>query len=279
MRRTHGAGFSGLLTSLLLLLALSSGVQAAEGRLRLSTTTSTENSGLLAVLIPPFEAQFGLKVDVIPVGTGKALRLAEGGDVDITLVHAPELEEPFVKDGFGVNRRYVMYNDFVIVGPSHDPAGIRGISDAKVAFQKIAAGNAPFISRGDRSGTHTKELRLWQKTGLHPSLPWYLEAGRGMGAVLVIADQKRAYTLTDRGTYLAFQRKLDLPILVEGDPALFNPYHVIAVNPAIHPHVNYLGAMLFIGWLTSPAGQKIITRFGREEFGQPLFIPAAIPHQ
>ncbi len=270
--------FSVLLTSLLLLLAVT-GVQAAQRRLRLSTTTSTENSGLLAVLIPPFEAQSGLKVDVIAVGTGKALKLAERGDVDVTLVHAPELEEPFVKHGFGVNRRYVMSNDFVIVGPPHDRSGIRGTSDARMAFQKIAVGKALFISRGDRSGTHTKELSLWEKTGLNPSPAWYLEAGRGMGAVLVIADQKRAYTLTDRGTYLALRRKLDLAILVEGDPTLFNPYHVIAVNPATHPHVNYLGAMLFIGWLTSPAGQKIIADFGREEFGRPLFIPAAIPNQ
>lgn len=278
MSQTHGKGFSAILTGLLLLLA-ATGVQAAQGRLRLSTTTSTENSGLLAVLIPPFEAQFGLEVDVIAVGTGKALKLAERGDVDVTLVHAPELEEPFVNHGFGINRRYVMYNDFVIVGSSHDPAGIQGISDAKVAFQKIAARNALFISRGDRSGTHTKELSLWKKTGLNPSPPWYLEAGRGMGAVLVIADQKRAYTLTDRGTFLALRQKLDLKILVEGDPSLFNPYHVIAVNPATHPHVNYLGAMLFIGWLTSPDGQKIIASFGREKFGQPLFIPSATPNQ
>lgn len=268
----------GLLTSLLFLLA-NADAPAAENRLRLSTTTSTENSGLLAVLIPPFEVRFGLQVDAIPVGTGKALKLAERGDVDVTLVHAPELEEQFVKQGFGVNRRYVMYNDFVIVGPPGDPAGIRGIRDAKEAFEKIARTTSLFISRGDRSGTHTKELNLWRETDLSPSLPWYLEAGRGMGAVLVIADQKRAYTLTDRGTYLAFRQKLDLPILVEGDPALFNPYHVIAVNPARHPHVDYLHAMLFIAWLTSPEGQKIIANFGRKEFSQPLFVPGAIPER
>jgi len=268
----------GLLTSCLLFLAVS-GAPAAEGRLRLSTTTSTENSGLLAVLIPPFEARFRVTVDVIPVGTGKALKLAEGGDVDVTLVHAPELEKLFVKRGFGVNRRYVMYNDFVIVGPPQDVAGIKGASDARGAFRRIAERTALFISRGDRSGTHTKELSLWKKAGVNPSLPWYLESGRGMGAVLVIADQKRAYTLTDRGTYLAFRRKLDLAILVEGDPALFNPYHVIAVNPAKHPHVNYVEAMLLIGWLTSPEGQQIITNFGTQEYGQPLFIPAAIPNR
>lgn len=268
----------GFLTSLLVLL-VNADAPAAEKRLRLSTTTSTENSGLLAVLIPPFELRFGLHVDVIPVGTGKALKLAEGGDVDVTLVHAPELEEQFVKQGFGVNRRYVMYNDFVIVGPPGDPAGIRGIRDAKKAFEKIARTTSLFISRGDRSGTHTKELTLWRETGLSPSLPWYLEAGRGMGAVLVIADQKRAYTLTDRGTYLAFRQKLDLSILVEGDPVLFNPYHVIAVNPARHPHVNYFDAILFIAWLTSPEGQNIIANFGRKEFSRPLFVPGAMPER
>jgi tungstate transport system substrate-binding protein len=276
--RTRALAFSGLLIGVLLLLAVVE-APAAEKRLRLSTTTSTENSGLLAALIPPFEARFGLQVDVIPVGTGRALKLAEGGDVDVTLVHAPELEEQFVKQGFGVNRRYVMYNDFVIVGPPHDPAGIKNAPDAKSAFRRIAQTKDLFISRGDRSGTHIKELNLWGKTGLSPSLPWYLEAGRGMGAVLVIADQKRAYTLTDRGTFLSFRQKLDLHILVEGDRALFNPYHVIATNPARHPHVNYLGAMLLIGWLTSPEGQEIIATFGAEDFGRPLFIPTAIPHR
>ena len=278
MTRTRALAFSGLLIGVLLLLAVVE-ASAAEKRLRLSTTTSTENSGLLAALIPPFEARFKLRVDVIPVGTGRALKLAEGGDVDVTLVHAPELEGQFVKQGFGVNRRYVMYNDFVIVGPPHDPAGIKNAPDAKSAFRRIAQTKDLFISRGDRSGTHIKELNLWGKTGLSPSLPWYLEAGRGMGAVLIIADQKRAYTLTDRGTFLSFRQKLDLHILVEGDPALFNPYHVIATNPERHPHVNYLGAMLLIGWLTSPEGQEIIATFGAEDFGRPLFIPTAIPHR
>lgn len=278
MTRTRALAFSGLLIGVLLLLAVVE-ASAAEKRLRLSTTTSTENSGLLAALIPPFEARFGLQVDVIPVGTGKALKLAEGGDVDVTLVHAPELEEQFMKQGFGVNRRYVMYNDFVIVGPPHDPAGIKNAPDAKSAFRRIAQTKDLFVSRGDRSGTHIKELNLWGKTGLSPSLPWYLESGRGMGAVLIIADQKRAYTLTDRGTFLSFRQKLDLAVLVEGDPALFNPYHVIATNPERHPHVNYLGAMLLIGWLTSPEGQEVIAIFGTEEFGRPLFTPAAIPHR
>ena len=266
-----------ILTLLLFLTGLPA--EAAEGRLRLSTTTSTENTGLLYALIPPFEERFHLKVEVIPVGTGKALKLAETGDVDVTCVHAPELEEAFIQQGFGVNRRYVMYNDFVIVGPPQDPAAVKDARDAAAAIRRIAETKATFISRGDRSGTHIKELQLWEKARVKPSLPWYLEAGRGMGAVLVIADQKRAYTLTDRGTYLAFRQKLDLPILLEKDPALFNPYHVIAVNPARHPKVNYFGAMLFIGWLTSPEGQEIIGNFGRKQFGQPLFVPTAIPHR
>jgi tungstate transport system substrate-binding protein len=266
-----------ILALLLLLTSLEAG--AAEGRLRLSTTTSTENTGLLYALIPPFEERFQLKVDIVPVGTGKALKLAETGDVDVTLVHAPELEEEFVRRGFGVNRRYVMYNDFVIVGPPQDPAAIKEARDAVAAFRKIAEVKATFISRGDRSGTHAKELHLWEKAGVKPSLPWYLEAGRGMGAVLVIADQKRAYTLTDRGTYLVFRQKLDLSLLFEKDPILSNPYHVIAVNPARHPKVNYLGAMLFIGWLTSHEGQEIIRNFGKEKFGQPLFVPTAVPQR
>jgi tungstate transport system substrate-binding protein len=266
-----------ILTLLLLLTSLPA--EAAEGRLRLSTTTSTENTGLLYALIPPFEERFHLKVDVIPVGTGKALKLAETGDVDVTLVHAPELEEQFVTQGFGVNRRSVMVNDFVIVGPPQDPARIKDARDAPAAFRRIAEARATFISRGDRSGTHTKELHLWGRAVVKPSLPWYLEAGRGMGAVLIIADQKRAYTLTDRGTYLAFRQKLELLILFEKDPTLLNPYHVIAVNPARHPKVNYLGAMLFIGWLTSPEGQGIIGSFGKEKFGQPLFVPTAISNR
>lgn len=268
-----------MIPALLALLLLLAGlpVEALEGRLRLSTTTSTENTGLLYALIPPFEERFHLKVEVIPVGTGKALKLAETGDVDVTLAHAPELEEAFVQQGFGVNRRSVMHNDFILVGPPKDPAKVGGVRDVVAAFQRIAETRATFVSRGDRSGTHAKELSLWARAKVKPSLPWYLEAGRGMGAILVIADQKRAYTLTDRGTYLAFRQKLDLPILLENDPILSNPYHVIAVNPARHPRVNYLGAMLFIGWLTSPEGQEVIGKFGREEFGRPLFIPAAIP--
>jgi len=247
-------------------------------RLKLSTTTSTENSGLLYALLPPFEKMFNLKVDVIPVGTGKALKLGENGDVDVTLVHAHSLEDRFVAEGYGVNRRDVMYNDFVIIGPKSDPAGVKRAKMADDAFNLIAKNKATFISRGDRSGTHVKELNIWEKAGLKPSGKWYLEAGRGMGEVLIMADEKTAYTMTDRGTYLPFISggKINLPILFEGDPLLFNPYGIIAVNPAKYPHVNYIKAMTLIGWMTSQEGQKIIKGFGKDKFGQPLFIPVAV---
>ncbi|MDY6856074.1 MAG: substrate-binding domain-containing protein [Thermodesulfobacteriota bacterium] len=252
----------------------------ANDRLRLSTTTSTENSGLLDVLLPPFEEKFNVKVDVISVGTGKALKLAENGDVDITLVHARTLEDKFLKDGYGVNRRDVMYNDFVIIGPRSDPAGIREAKTAGEAFHNIALKKSTFVSRGDNSGTNIKELTLWKIAGVSPSGMWYLEAGKGMGAVLTIAYEKEAYTLTDRGTYLAFwvDKKIDLPVLFEGDPILFNPYGIIAVNPAKHPHTNYTKAMALISWVTSIQGQKIIKEFGMERFGKPLFMPMAVPN-
>ncbi len=249
--------------------------------MRLSTTTSTENSGLLYALLPPFEKMFGVKVDVIAVGTGKALKLAENGDVDVALVHARSLEEEFVAKGYGTNRRDVMYNDFVIIGPKSDPAGIKKAKTATQAFRLIAKKRTLFISRGDRSGTYLKEMGIWKRADLKPSGSWYLEAGRGMGEVLTMTNEKRAYTLTDRGTYLAFlgEKKIDLPTLFEGDSILFNPYGIIAVNPAKHPYVNYLMAMALIGWVTSLEGQKIIKEFGKGKFGQPLFIPMAIPYK
>lgn len=251
-----------------------------EGRLILSTTTSTENSGLLDVLLPPFEKMFNVKVQVIPVGTGKALKLAENGDVDVTLVHARPLEDKFVAEGYGVNRRDVMYNDFVIIGPESDPARVKSAKTADEAFNLIARNRATFISRADRSGTHLKELTIWEKAGLKPSGKWYLEAGKGMGEALTMANEKRAYTIADRGTYLAFMggRKISLPVIFEGDPILFNPYGIITVNPAKYPHVNYIKAMALIGWVTSRRGQKIIKEFGKDRFGQPLFIPLAVPN-
>ncbi|MBI4517952.1 MAG: substrate-binding domain-containing protein [Deltaproteobacteria bacterium] len=247
---------------------------AAQGHLRLSTTTSTENSGLLAAILPAFEQRFHLKVDVIAVGSGKALKLAENGDVDVVLSHAPELEETFVKGGFGVNRRDVMYNDFVIIGPPNDPATLRGSASAADAFKKLTAAHAIFISRGDESGTHQKEKELWQAAGLAPDGDWYVSAGQGMGPVLLMADERRAYTLADRGTYLTYKQKGELAIVFQGDSALFNPYTVIAVNPARHPDAKYVEAMQLIGWLTSPAGQKLIGEF--TQGGEKLFHPTAV---
>lgn len=244
-------------------------------RLRLATTTSTENSGLLYLLFLPFEEKFNLKVDIIPVGTGQALKLGENGDVDVVLVHARKAEEEFVKKGFGVNRKNVMYNDFIIIGPADDPAQIKQTKDAREAFRKITLSKAPFVSRADNSGTHKKETAIWEKAGIKPSGRWYLEAGKGMGEVLTMANEKRAYTLTDRGTYLAYSGKIDLPILSEGDPLLYNPYGIIAVNPARHPQVKYVQTMALIGWVTSPDAQKIIGEY--KKFGEILFHPLANP--
>jgi len=255
----------------LAMILLTATVASAAERLRLSTTTSTENSGLLKILLPPFEAQNNCKVDVIAVGTGKSLKIGEAGDADIVFVHARALEDRFVADGFGVNRRDVMYNDFVILGPDDDPAGVRGVKTAAAALAKIAASQAFFISRGDESGTHQKEREIWQAAGLKPAGAWYVEAGQGMGEVIVMATEKRAYTLADRGTYNAFKKtKTDLKILFEGEQGLFNPYGIIAVNPAKHPHVKYDLAMKLIEYVTSPAGQQLLA--GYKVDGAPIFF-------
>lgn len=268
------AGKAKLALALLLVTLVSQAAYAGQ-RVRLATTTSTDNSGLLAVLLPPFEKKWGLTADVIAVGTGRALKLGENGDVDVVLVHAREAEYEFIEKGFGTDRRDVMHNDFIIVGPESDPAGLMKTGDAIEALELIARAKAPFISRGDDSGTHKKEKKLWSLVGMKPGSRWYMEAGQAMGAVLLMADEKRAYTLTDRGTWIAYGAKLDLEIMLEGDPRLHNPYGIIAVNPAVHPHVNYEGAMLLIGWVTSPEGQSIIADFKRD--GQPLFFPSAPP--
>jgi tungstate transport system substrate-binding protein len=262
---------------LLIMLVLFSTSVLAQERLKISSTTSTDNTGLFEVLNPPFEKRFKCRVDVIAVGTGKALKIGASGDVDVVFVHAPEAEDKFVTDGYGVNRRDVMYNDFIIIGPKEDPAHINAVKDAKKALAAIAKNQSPFISRGDDSGTHKKERLLWKKAGITPKGRWYAEAGQGMGAVIQIANEKKAYALADRGTYLAYSGKVDLVILCDGDKDLFNPYGIMAVNPAKFPHVNYLLAMAYIGWVTSQEGQKIIREFGRDRFGQPLFIPLAIP--
>jgi tungstate transport system substrate-binding protein len=247
-------------------------VSAKATRVRMATTTSTENTGLLYVLLPPFEKMFDVKVDVIAVGTGKALKLGENGDVDLVFVHSRKAEDEFVEKGFGVNRRDVMYNDFVIAGPESDPAGIKG-SDAVRALKHILSDKAVFVSRGDESGTHKKEKELWRETGTTPSGKWYMEAGQGMGATLQLADEKNAYVLVDRGTCIAYEDKIRLVILCEGDKRLYNPYGIIAVSPAKHPHANYVYAMALIGWITSREGQDIIRNFTKE--GKQLFQPCA----
>jgi tungstate transport system substrate-binding protein len=262
---------------LLLVVGLASlgSAAVAQEHLRLATTTSTDQSGLLQVVLPPFERQFHLKVDVIAVGSGKALKLAENGDVDVVLSHAPELEETFVKAGFGVNRRDVMYNDFIIVGPPNDPAQLQSAATAADAFKKMAAAAATFISRGDESGTHQKEKELWKTAGLTPSGAWYVSAGQGMGETLLMADERRAYTLADRGTFLTYKQRGDLVIVSQGDPLFFNPYTITAVNPARYPNVKYIGAMQLIAWMTSPDGQHVIGSF--TQGGEVLFHPTAVP--
>jgi tungstate transport system substrate-binding protein len=254
---------------------LLAGPALAQTHLRLATTTSTENSGLLAAVLPPFERQFGCKVDVIPVGSGKALKLAENGDVDVVLSHAPELEDAFMRAGHGVNRRALMYNDFIIVGPRADPAGLRAARGAVEALRKLAAAQATFVSRGDESGTHQKEKELWKAAGIVPNGSWYVSAGLGMGEVLLMANERRAYTLADRGTFLAYRARDELVIVSENDPPLHNPYSIIAVNPARQPHVKYMEAMQLIAWLTSPHGQRLIGGFTKE--GHVLFHPVAVP--
>jgi tungstate transport system substrate-binding protein len=246
----------------------------ASERIRMATTTSTDNSGLLEAILPPFEKMCGVTVDVIAVGTGKAIKLGETGNVDLILVHAPEAEKQFVTEGYGINRRQVMHNDFILLGSESDPAKIKGEKSSARAFQKIAQTGALFISRGDDSGTHKKEKKIWKEAGVEPHGAWYLEAGQGMGTVLQMAHEKGAYTISDRGTFLAYRSKIDLTIISEGDPVLYNPYGVIAVNPARHPHVNYVEAMSLIGWFTSPACQKMISGF--KKGGEVLFHPDAI---
>lgn len=241
--------------------------------LRIATTTSTVDSGLLDYLLPFFEKKFGIRVEVISVGTGKAIKLGESGDVDVVLVHARESEDQFVADGFGVNRRDVMHNDFLIVGPKDDPAALKETKTAVAAFKLIAQKQMPFISRGDKSGTDIKEKEIWKKAGIAPSGKWFLESGQGMGATLTLADEIGAYTLVDRATFLSYKAKTRLVPLVEGDPGLFNPYGVIAVNPKRNKYVKYGLAMKFIDWITSDEGRKLIGEYKMQDVQ--LFIPDA----
>lgn len=247
----------------------------AETRVRMATTTSTENSGLLAVLNPPFEQQNHVKLDVVAVGTGKALRLGADGDADIVFVHAPAAEEKFVAAGHGVDRKAVMHNDFVIVGPEADPAGLMAASSIEDAMQRLAHSGVTFVSRGDDSGTHKKELSLWKRAGITPEGAWYNAAGQGMGAVLIIANEKQGYALTDRGSYIAMKPKISLTVQYQGAEALFNPYHVMAVNPNKHDGIQYELAKRYIDFVTGSEGQAIIAGFRKG--GEQLFYPDAIP--
>lgn len=289
---------------LIFLMLMVAGPSMSEEKiLKMSTTTSTENSGLLDVLLPEFTKDTGIEVKVFAKGTGASIRDGVDGNVDVIFVHAKSREEKFIAEGYGTKRYAVMHNDFVIVGPEKDPAGIKGMTDATMALRKIAEAEAEFVSRGDDSGTHTKEQALWKGTGLplttesreivrggkkatlsfqHPGGlgEWYLSIGQGMGKVLTYAEEKQAYTLSDRGTYLKYkfgrEQGLDLEILCEGDPALFNPYGVIPVNPKKHPHVKYEWAESFANWLISPKAQAMIANYKIE--GKQAFFPDAIPN-
>lgn len=252
--------------------------QTEAQKLILATTTSTQDSGLLDFILPDFEAETGIQVDVIAVGTGQAIALGVDGNADVLLVHARSQEDAFMAAGDGVRREDVMYNDFVVVGPPSDPAGISGSTDAAQSFTKIAESQSPFVSRGDNSGTHSKEKGIWTAAGTEPTGDWYVSAGQGMGAVLTMADEQQAYTLSDRATYLARTLEgTELVISTEGDPILFNPYGVIAVNPAKNDQIHNDLANQFIDWLISVPVQEKIGQFGVDEFGAPLFTPDSQP--
>lgn len=269
-------------TFLIVFLILFSGIVlilAGRGKgtqLTLATTTSVQDSGLLDALLPPFEAENRCRVKFIAVGTGQAIRLAKEGNVDVILVHDPPQEEMFVEEGYGVKRYNIMYNYFVFVGPEEDPAGIRAGKEAVKALKKIAISKSTFISRGDDSGTHRKERELWRVVGIEPSGSWYIEAGTGMVGTLRIANERRAYTLTDRGTYLAHRKELDLTVLVDGDEYLYNLYSIIPVSKEKYPHINYQLAMKLVEFITGVEGQDIIRTYGEKEYGMPLFFPLAI---
>lgn len=253
------------------------GIYADEIRVRMASTTSTQNSGLFDYLLPLFEKKSGIKIDVVAVGTGASIEIGKRGDADVVFVHAKEQEMKAVEEDWFVNRHDVMYNDFVVIGPPNDPAKIKGVKSAVDAFKQIAVSGSSFVSRGDKSGTHTKELSLWKKTGIEPAgQKWYLEVGQGMEKTQRVADEKRAYTLTDRGTWLATKDKdkLDLVIVLEGDPTLFNQYGVMAVNPEKHKHVKYKEAMEFVNWIISKDGQAAVASF-KDKNGNALFVPNA----
>jgi tungstate transport system substrate-binding protein len=265
-----------LLLGLVLAVAPGALAQApASKTVILSTTTSTQDSGLLDVLVPLFEKSTGYTVKTISVGTGQALALAARGEADVTLAHAPALEMKYVGAGKMHNRRLVMYNDFLVIGPESDPAKIRGDKSVVAALRKIADAKARFVSRGDKSGTHTLELALWKAAGVTPDAPWYIESGQGMGATLGIANDRQGYTVTDRATMLAFAKRVDLKSMVEGDKLLLNIYSVMEVNPANGPRVNAAGGKAFADFMLAPETQAVIKTFGVDKYGQALFVPIA----
>lgn len=263
------------------LVMLTPGCAPQNKNLILATTTSTQDTGLLDTLIPLFEQKTGYKVQTVAVGTGAALKMGQNGEADVLLVHAPSQETPLVDSGVAINRKLVMHNDFILVGPASDPAGVKGEKSAAAAFTKIANSGSLFVSRGDNSGTNTKELEIWKAAGITPkpaggtAPSWYIESGTGMGATLTMASEKGAYTLTDRGTYLATQKNLSLGILVEGDTVMLNIYHVMQVNQAKFSKVNAKGAKAFVDFIVSADTQKIIGEFGKDKYGSPLFFPDA----
>lgn len=264
-----------VLWAVFLLFGVSS-AHAAERNIILATTTSTQDSGLLDVLIPIFEKKTGYFVKTIAVGSGQAMAMGQKGEADVLLVHSPEAEEKFVKEGYGINRRLVMHNDFILVGPPSDPAKIKGTKSTIEVFRKIASTQSLFMSRGDNSGTHSKEKSIWKAAGVkYEGEKWYQQTGLGMGQTLNVASEKAAYTLADRGTYLALKKRLALDILAEGDKVLLNIYHVIEVNPAKWPKVNAAGARTFADFMVSKETQDIIKTFGVDKFGGALFFPDA----
>jgi tungstate transport system substrate-binding protein len=265
----------GIVVSLFFIIGMTS-VQAQSKTIILATTTSTQDSGLLDVLIPVFEKKTGYFVKTIAVGSGQAMAMGQKGEADVLLVHSPAAEEKFVAEGYGINRRIIMHNDFVIVGPSEDPAKLKGMKSSSEAFKKIASEKTLFLSRGDNSGTHAKEKTIWKAAGINPEgEKWYQQTGLGMGQTLNVTAEKKGYTLADRGTYLALKKNLGLDILVEGDAILLNIYHVIEVNPAKWPKVNSAGAKAFADFMVAKETQDIIKTFGVDKFGSPLFFPDA----
>jgi len=266
-----------LAPALLAALLLASLACSGDDELILATTTSTQDSGLLDVLVPAFEHEYGYKVKTIAVGSGQALEMGARGEADVLLSHSPEAEESFMAAGNGESREPVMHNDFIIVGPPRDPAGVAHAPSAAGAMKRIAQTASLFVSRGDGSGTNAMELSLWEAAGIDPAdESWYQETGQSMGATLTVTSEKAGYTLTDRGTFLAQRRNLDLALLFQGDPALFNKYHVIVVNPRNHSRVNAQAARDFAAFILSPRAQDIIRSFGTDTFGEPLFVPDAM---